>query len=129
MFKPISRRLHGFTDYSYIPLVALLPNLIGFGGVPAILCRVFSGGILLSSIFTRSEWGFVRIMPYKVHLAINTLVGVLAIASPWLFSFADNALLRNAFLIIGAFGISAGLLSKPEEMGSNQSTLGGSPES
>jgi len=55
MFKPTSRRRHGFTDYSYLPIVALLPNLIGFGAVPGLLCRVFSSAILLSSIFTRSE--------------------------------------------------------------------------
>ena len=95
MFKLISRRLHGFTDYSYIPMVAVAPILLGFGGVPALLCRVFSGAILLSSIFTRSEWGLIRIMPYKAHLVIDFLVGLLAMSSPWLFGFADNVFLRN----------------------------------
>ncbi len=55
-------------------------------------------------------------MPYKAHLVIDFLVGLLAISSPWLFGFADNVFLRNTFLVIGAFGVSAGLLSKPEEM-------------
>ncbi len=116
MFKPISRPLHGFTDYSYIPLVAALPLLVGFGGTAALLCRVFSGTILLSSIFTRSEWGLLRIMPYKVHLIIDFLVGVLALISPWLFGLSDNALVRNIFLVFGTFGVLAGTLSQPEEM-------------
>lgn len=62
MFKPISRRLHGFTDYSYIPMVAVAPILLGFGGVPALLCRVLSGAILLSSIFDPQ-----RVGPYSNH--------------------------------------------------------------
>ncbi len=121
MFKPISRPLHGFTDYSYIPLVAALPLLVGFGGTAALLCRVFSGTILLSSIFTRSEWGLLRIMPYKVHLIIDFLVGVLALISPWLFGLSDNALVRNIFLVFGTFGVLAGTLSQPEEMAAQAS--------
>lgn len=121
MFKPISHRLHGFTDYSYIPLVAALPTLVGFGGTASLLCRVFSRTILLSSIFTRSEWGLFRIMPYKAHLVIDFLVGVLALSSPWLFGFADNALVRNIFLVFGTFGVLAGTLSRPEEMAAKAS--------
>ncbi|MEH2422430.1 MAG: hypothetical protein V7K48_16405 [Nostoc sp.] len=44
----------------------------------------------------------------------------MAISLPWLFGFADNALLRNAFVIISAFGVCAGLLCQPEEMDSKQ---------
>lgn len=80
------------------------------------------------SVHFSSEWGFVRIMPYKAHLVIDTLVGVLAIGSSWLFGFADNAFLRNTFLVIGAFGVSAGLLSQPEEIGSKQSDLSDNAE-
>lgn len=116
MFKPTSPPRCGFINYSYIPIVALLPNLIGFRGVAALLSRMFSVAILLSSIFTRSKWGFVCIMPYKTHLVIDFLVGVVALSSHWLVGFADNALVRNVFLIFGTFDVLAGLLSQPEEM-------------
>ncbi|WP_198172909.1 hypothetical protein [Hymenobacter ginkgonis] len=43
-------------------------------------------------------------------------VGALATSSPWLFGFAKNKAARNAFLLLGTFGILAGTLSKPEEM-------------
>lgn len=118
MNQPISRKQHGFTDYSYIPLVASAPELVGFENekTAATLCRVMSGTVLLSSLFTRAEWGAVRLMPYKAHLALDTLNGALALGAPWLFGFAKNTRARNTFLAIGAFGLMAGLLSKPEEM-------------
>lgn len=118
MEKPISRKQHGFTDYSYVPLVAAAPSLVGFEDQPtaARLARLLSGGILASSLFTRAEWGAVRTVPFKTHLALDTAVGALSLAAPWLFGFAQNRRARNTFLAMGAFGLMAGLLSKSDEM-------------
>lgn len=118
MDKPISRRQHAFTDYSYAPLVASAPNLVGFTDEKAAstLCRVLSGTVLVSSLFTRAEWGPIHVIPYKTHLAIDTLGGLTALTAPWLFGFAKNKRARNTFLAMGVFGLVAGLLSKPEEM-------------
>ncbi len=118
MTKPISRQQHGLSDYSYIPLVALSPELAGFADEEkaANLARILSGNILLSSLFTRAEWGLVKVIPFKMHLAADTAVGAFALAAPWLFGFAHNTRARDAFLVAGAFGMMAGLLSEPEEM-------------
>jgi hypothetical protein len=118
MEKPITRKQHGFTDYSYIPLVAAAPSLVGFTGQKTAtqLTRVLSGSILASSLLTRAEWGLLKVLPYKAHLAADTAVGLLSLSAPWLFGFANNTRARNTFLAMGAFGLMAGLLSKPEEM-------------
>jgi hypothetical protein len=55
-------------------------------------------------------------MPYKAHLAIDTLGGLTALTAPWLFGFAKNRKARNTFLVMGVFGLIAGLLSQPDEM-------------
>lgn len=118
MNQPISRRQHAFTDYSYVPLVAAAPDLVGFREERAAttLCYVLSSSVLVSSLFTRAEWGLVRVIPYKAHLAFDALGGLTALSAPWLFGFAKNRKARNTFLAIGVFGLLAGLLSKPEEM-------------
>ncbi|MGI4887342.1 MAG: SPW repeat domain-containing protein [Janthinobacterium lividum] len=118
MEKPISRRQHAFTDYSYAPLVASAPHLVGFTDEKAAttLCHVLSSTVLVSSLFTRAEWGPIPVMPYKAHLVIDTLGGLTALTAPWAFGFAKNKRVRNTFLVIGVFGLIAGLLSKPEEM-------------
>ena len=119
MQKPISRRQHAFTDYSYIPLVSLAPGLVGFQEEPAAarLCRVASGAVAVSSLFTRAEWGTVPVLPYKAHLALDAALGAFALGAPWLFGFARNARARNTFLAMGAAGLMAGLLSRPNEAG------------
>lgn len=118
MDKPISRRQHAFTDYSYVPLVASAPDLVGFTTekTATTLCHVLSTTILVSSLFTRAEWGPIRVMPYKAHLALDTVGGFTALTAPWVFGFAKNRKARNTFLVMGVFGLIAGLLSKPEEM-------------
>lgn len=122
MKQPISRRQHGFTDYSYIPGVLLAPKLVGFEDdkTAVAIGRVLAGNILLSSLLTRAEWGLFKVMPYKAHLIADVAVGVLAASSPWLFGFAKNKKARTTFLVAGLFGILAGTLSRPEEMPAGQ---------
>ncbi len=118
MEQPISRKQHGFTDYSYIPAAALAPVLFDFEGeeTAALLTKVQAGGILLSSLFTRAEWGLFKTMPYKTHLILDIAMGVFSLSAPWLFGFSKHKKARNAFIVLGITGILAGTLSKPEEM-------------
>lgn len=117
--KPISRIWHGIlTDYPYIATVSSAPQLFGFEDEEkaALMTRLLAGGILASSIFTRAEWGWARVMPYKIHLLLDTLGGLTALSAPWALGFSKNARARNTFIAIGVFGLIAGLLSQPEEM-------------
>ena len=119
MEKPISRKMHGWvTDYPYVALVSTAPETVGFTEVKSavVLTRVLSGGILASSLLTRAEWGVFRIMPYKAHLILDVLGGVLALSAPWLFGFSRHEKARNAFVTAGIFGILAGTLSEESEM-------------
>ena len=118
MTKPISRPWHGLTDYNYVAVVSAAPKEFGFEDEKkaVLMTRVLAAAILVSSIFTRAEWGFVRVMPYKMHLLLDTMGAGLALSAPWLFGFAGNAKARNAFIAFGIFGILAGTLSQPDEM-------------
>lgn len=118
MEKPISRKGHGFTDYSYIPVAALAPEIFDFEDeeTAKLLSRIQAGSILLSSLFTRAEWGLFKVIPYKTHLILDVSVGLFSVSAPWLFGFSKNRKARNAFLALGSTGILAGLLSKPKEM-------------
>jgi len=118
MNKPITRVQHGFTDYTYIPLVSSAPHLVGFteNKTATTLCYVLSSTILASSLVTRAEWGVFKVLPYKTHLLLDVVGGLAGLSAPWLFGFAKDKKARNTFLAAGLFGLMAGLLSKPEEM-------------
>ena len=111
--------MHGWvTDYPYVALVSTAPETLGFTKVkPAVtLCRVLSGGILVSSLLTRAEWGVFRVLPYKAHLLFDALGGALALSAPWLFGFSRHEKARDAFVAAGIFGLLAGMLSQEDEM-------------
>jgi len=84
MEKPISRQQHGFTDYSYVPLVAAAPTLVGFKdeSMAVALTRVLSGSILATSLLTRAEWGLVKVITFKSHLIADIAVGLFALSAP-----------------------------------------------
>lgn len=119
MTKPISRQMHGLiTDYPYVALVGSAPETVGFTDekTAVALCRTLAGGILISSLLTRAEWGLVPAISFKAHLALDVANGLFAASAPYLFGFSENKRARNFFLVAGAFGIAAGLLSQPKEM-------------
>lgn len=118
MEKPISRQLHGFIDYAYVPLVAAAPRLVGFDSekTAARLTRIISGGVLITTLCTRAEWGLVKAIPFKTHLVGDQAVSVLALTAPWVFGFSGNPRARTTFIAIGVLGILVGLLTQPAEM-------------
>ena len=118
MYQPISRFQHAVVDYIYAPLVALTPFLFGFTSDrnASLLAWVVAGGLLAASLTTRTELGVIRVIPYRVHLIADFFGGFAFLAAPWLFGFASDAPARNVFLVMGLMNITAGLLSRPEEM-------------
>ncbi len=118
MKQPLTREQHGVVDYAYVPVVAALPAVVGFDrdDVPAQLARLISSGVLVSTLATRAEWGVVRVVPFKVHLALDAVTSALAMAAPWLFGFAKDERARNTFVAIGLLGLVVGALTQPEEM-------------
>jgi hypothetical protein len=118
MNKPISRRMHGVADYAYAALFAAAPELVGFDQEEAAvnLSRIVGGEVLLASLFTRYEFGLVKVVPFKTHLAGDVAIGLLTLGAPFLFDFSGNRRARNFFMGMGAFSIMAGLLTEPKEM-------------
>jgi hypothetical protein len=113
MSKPISRRVHGALDYS-----AAAPALIGFSEdkTPATLSYVLGSGILALTACTRAEWGLVKAIPYKTHLALDVVTALTSLGAPWLLGFSQNKKARNTFLAVGATLLTTGLLSERAEM-------------
>lgn len=110
--------MHGFADYSYIPFITAAPEIVGFKEekTATTLCRVLGGSILLTALMTRAEWGAVKVVPFKAHLALDVAAGLFTAGAPWLFKFSHNAKARNTFVALGLTSVVAGSLTQPEEM-------------
>lgn len=88
----VPTRIHGLVDYAVGLLLLVAPFVLGFADgaaaqwVPAILGIVILGMALMTDF----EVSVVRLIPMPVHLGIDVAGGLLLIASPWLFGFADR---------------------------------------
>jgi hypothetical protein len=118
MEQPISRQMHGVADYAYAPLMFTAPQLIGFEDEKqaATVCQIVGSGVLVATMLTKAEWGVVKVLPFKAHLALDVAVSLFSLAAPWIFGFARNTKARNAFLAMGAVGAVVTSLTRPEEM-------------
>ena len=89
-FRFISPTLHGFADYSAGIGLILLPNILGLGDSSplAYWLSVASGiAVLLASGMTNYRLGIFRRIPFQGHLAIDLVVAIAFMASPWIFGF------------------------------------------
>jgi hypothetical protein len=80
--RPIDSTLHGFTDYSVgTLLMTAFPKLAGIEGTQsAKQIRIAGAAHAGYSTMTDYPLGIVKVIPYKVHLAID-LAGALALAA------------------------------------------------
>lgn len=117
MRRLISRQAHGVADYAYVPTVALAPPLFGFERERSAVrfCSVMAGAALLYTLLTRSEWGVVRVMPYRLHLAIDLATVPLCLVAPWLMGFEKNRAARKTAPGMALIPVVVGGLSLPAE--------------
>jgi hypothetical protein len=110
--------MHGIADYVYAPLTFSAPKIVGFEDEKnaEVLCQVIGAKVLASTMLTRAEWGVLKVVPFKAHLALDVVVSLFSFAAPWLFGFAKNTKARNTFLAMGAVGAVVTALTEPEEM-------------
>ncbi|MBF9238528.1 hypothetical protein I2I05_14070 [Hymenobacter sp. BT683] len=100
--KPISPTMHGVLDYLVCAFFALAPTLFNLGGAYATACYVLAGGYLVISLLTNMPLGVARVIPFPVHGKLELVSGLVLVASPWLFGFAnENETARNLFAAAG----------------------------
>lgn len=106
----ISTKIHGFLDYSLAVVLIILPFILNFPEGAAIWVPIILGaGTILYSLMTDYEMSAAKIIPMKMHLALDFFAGAFLIATPWLFGFADEILWP--FLIIGICELGAALMT------------------
>ena len=86
----ITPTLHGFADYSAGIGLIIMPFVLKLGeSSPLALWFSVATGIavLLASSMTNYKLGLFRKIPFQGHLAIDLLVALAFVLSPWIFGF------------------------------------------
>jgi hypothetical protein len=80
-------------DYLIGGVLILAPNLLGFTDAEAAavwIPRVVGVVILLQALMTDFSVGVIKVIPLRLHLMMDYVIGLFLAVSPWLFGFADN---------------------------------------
>jgi general stress protein CsbA len=93
-------------------LLIAAPWLFGFNDMGAArwVPIVLGVALLATSPDAAYELGLIKAIPMPVHLGLDVLVGLVLIASPWLFGFADELWLPH--VIVGVLEVGAGLCTQ-----------------
>jgi hypothetical protein len=94
-YKFIPTKVHGALDYIVAIALILAPMLFGFmsvGGAAVIIPIVLGIGLILYSLFTRYEWGLVKVLGMPYHLIFDVLASAFLVASPFIFGFVNQPL-------------------------------------
>jgi hypothetical protein len=95
-YKFIPTKVHGALDYIVGIALILAPWLFAFsdrGGAAVAIPVILGIGLIVYSIFTKYEWGLVKVLSMPYHLIIDLLAAALLTFSPFIFGFYDaNAL-------------------------------------
>ena len=81
----IPLRTHAILDYVVGFLLIAVPFVLGLPGMAGLVPIALGFGTVLYSVFTDYDLGVVRVIPYRVHLALDAGAGALLIVSPWVF--------------------------------------------
>lgn len=99
MQKLLSQKSHGLIDYATVVLFASSPILFNLEGVAAGLALLLAAVHLLMTALTGFSYSVAKLIPFKLHGAVE-LVVALALVSSGLLYFEAEA--RTFFTVIGA---------------------------
>ena len=83
----VTKTVHALLDYPVALSLVATPFLLGLGhGNPLALWVSVATGIaaLILTLFTDHKTGVIRVLPYRLHLAVDRLVGSVFVAVPFL---------------------------------------------
>jgi hypothetical protein len=86
----ITKKIHAYLDYPVAVALIVLPFVLGLGNSNPLAFQLSIGaGIaaFILTLLTDHQLGVYRIIPYKVHLAVDALVGIVFVIAPFVFSF------------------------------------------
>ncbi len=100
--KPfISTAVYGFFNYAMGLIMIASPWLFGFqhqhGG--SLLLPIYLGWLqIIMAIFSKHEWGFIKVFPVPMHCFIDVIAGSFLLASPFIYGFYTSEIWLPQFL-------------------------------
>lgn len=111
----VTRTIHAYLDYPVALALIALPFVLGLGvsnQLALYVSPVVGVAAFVLTVFTDHALGVFRILPYRLHLAVDLTVGVLFLTLPFVLGFQGLEALY--YWANGAAVVTVIALSKPE---------------
>lgn len=111
----VTKQIHAYLDYPVAVALMALPFLLGLGtsNSLALYLSVVTGiAAFILTLLTDHHLGVYKLVPYKGHLIVDALVGVIFVSAPFVFSF--EGLDAYYYWINGGAVLTVVSLHKPE---------------
>jgi hypothetical protein len=115
--RVVPTKAHAAVDHVLGPTLLLAPELFGLKGSrqESLVPRITGATAGLYSNLTDYELALKRVLPMRVHLALDAVSGVVLGAAPWALGTAKNG--RRHWLphaVVGAMEVALALTTKTE---------------
>lgn len=120
----MTTRMHGMADYLVGIVLIIAPYIFGFadGSAAQWIPQILGVGAIVYSLLTDYELGAMRVIPMPVHLGIDFMSGLLLLASPWLFGFADRVYWPHVIFGLIEIGASLTTQTRPHDTAASTSS-------
>lgn len=111
----VTKQIHAYLDYPVAIALIALPFILGLGNSnPLALQLSLITGIaaFILTLLTDHHLGVYRVIPYRIHLLVDALVGVVFVLAPFMLSF--KGVDAYYYWVFGATVLIVVSLHKPE---------------
>ena len=111
----VTKTIHAYLDYPVAVALLAAPFILGLGesGPLAFWLSIATGAAaFVLTLLTDHHLGVFKVLPYKLHLTVDALVGVVFVLAPFALSF--SGLDKFYYLVIGGTVLVVVGLHKPE---------------
>lgn len=86
----ITKEIHALLDYPVALMLMTAPFVLGLGdSVPSAKWLAVATGVaaLILTILTNHKLGLIRVLPYRLHVAVDGMVGLTFLVAPFVLGF------------------------------------------
>jgi hypothetical protein len=93
--------LHGLLEYGIGVLLIASSSLFSFDSTPRAVGILLGAAVLVLAAVSDLPTALIRRLPIDSHVVIDYVVGILLIASPFIFGFSDDEGALAFFILLG----------------------------
>lgn len=96
--KILNAKTHGIIDYLVVIFLLAATSLFGLPATTALFTYILGGIHLALTVFTRTDLGLIKVIPFPVHGWIELVVSVALVAVAFYLGDMEGALAQNFYL-------------------------------